>query len=155
MLIECFAVIQESSVMQIDTESILYEKDTVKEIPARIQKKKAFDVEGTIPLLREDWTEQEMELLDFFPLKIKEGMRSCRKNLDVRFMEPQAWYEVYEVLLEKFDQNEKAWRDLLFRLWIARVLNHTFYYVSKGYEYAMKGLEDMVGYFIQRRLKEE
>jgi len=134
--------------MQIDTESILYEKDIAKEIPARIQKKKAFDIEGTIPLLREDWTGQEIELLNFFPLKIKEGMRSCRKNLDVRFMEPQTWYEVYEVLLEEFNQNEKAWQDLLFRLWIARVLNHTFYYVSRGYEYAMKYLEDMVGYFV-------
>lgn len=155
MLIECFAVIQENSVIKIDTESILYDKDTVKEIPARIQRKKAFDVEGTIPLLRENWTEQEIELLNFFPLKIKEGMRSCRKNLDVRFMEPQTWYEVYKVLLEEFNQNEKAWRDLLFRLWIARVLNHTFYYVSRGYEYAMKSLEDMVSYFVQRRLEEE
>jgi len=32
-------------------------------------------------------------------------------------------------------------------LWIARVLNHTFYYASKGYEYAMKSLEDMVRSF--------
>jgi len=96
-----------------------------------------------------------MGLLSFFPSKIREGMILCRKDLDLRFMDPWTWYEVYAVLLEQFNQNRKAWRDLLFRLWIARVLNHTFYYVSKGYEYAMKNLEDMVSHFVQRRLREE
>ncbi len=155
MLIECFAVIQESSGMSINTENTLYKKDTVKKIPASIQKRRAFDVDSTVPLLTEDWTDEETELLNFFPSKIKEGMRLCRSNLDVRFMDPQTWFEGYGVLVEKFNQNKKAWRDLLFRLWIARVLNHTFYYASKGYEYAMKNLEDMVSYFVQKRLGEE
>ena len=155
MLIECFAVIQENSRMSINTENTLYKKDTVRKIPPSVQEKIAFDVERTIPLLKENWTEEEMELLSFFPSGIKKGMRSCRKDLDVRFMDPPTWYEVYAVLLEKFNQNKKAWRDLLFRLWIARVLNHTFYYASKGYEHAMKSLEDMVSHFVQRRLKEE
>jgi len=155
MLVECFAVIQENSGMPINTENTLYRKDRVEETPASIQKMRAFDVEGTIPLLTENWTEQEMELLSFFPSKIREGMILCRKDLDLRFMDPWTWYEVYAVLLEQFNQNRKAWRDLLFRLWIARVLNHTFYYVSKGYAYAMKSLEDMVSHFVQRRLKEE
>jgi len=153
MLVECFAVIEESSAMPINTESTLYKKDTVEKIPSSVQEKTAFDVKETIPLLTVDWTEEEMELLNFFPSKIKEGMRSCRNNLDLHFMDPQAWYEVYEVLLEKFDQNKKAWRDLLFRLWIARVLNHTFYYAFKGYEYAMKSLEAMISHFVQTRPK--
>jgi len=155
MLVECFAVIEESSAMPMNTQSALYKKDTVEKIPSSIQEKTAFDVKETIPLLTVNWTEEEIELLNFFPSKIKEGMRSCRNNLDLHFMDPQAWYEVYEVLLEKFDQNKKAWRDLLFRLWIARVLNHTFYYASKGYEYAMKSLEAMISNFVQRRPKEE
>lgn len=155
MLVECFVVIKESSAIPINTESTLYKKDTVEKIPASVQEKTAFDVKETIPLLTVDWTEEEMELLNFFPSKIKKGMRSCRNNLDLHFMDPQAWYEVYEILLEKFDQNKKAWRDLLFRLWIARVLNHTFYYASKGYEYAMKSLEAMISNFVQTRPKEE
>ncbi|MFQ6065892.1 MAG: mannosylglycerate synthase domain-containing protein [bacterium] len=153
MLIECFAIIQESSAMPINTESTLYKKDRVEKIPASIQKMRAFDVKGTIPLLTEDWTEEGIELLNFFPSRVKEGMRSCRNKVDVRFMDAQAWYEVYEVLLEKFNQNKRAWRDLLFRLWIARVLNHTFYYASKGYGYGMKSLEDMVSHFVHRKLK--
>lgn len=154
MLTECFAVIQENSGMSINAKDTLYEKDRVEEIPASIQKMRAFDVEGTVPLLKENWTQEEMELLNFFPSKIKEGMILCQKNLDLRFMDPPTWYEVYRVLLEEFNQNRKAWRDLLFRLWIARVLNHTFYYASKGYTYAMKSLENMVSHFVQRRLKE-
>jgi len=65
-------------------------------------------------------------------------------------MDPDAWCEVYGILLRKFDQNNKGWRDLLFRLWVARVLNHTLYFVSKGYDYAMKNLNDMIGSFAKR-----
>ncbi len=96
-----------------------------------------------------------MELLNLFPPKIKEGMKSCRNNLDIGFMGPEAWYEVYEVLLEEFSQNKKAWRDLIFRLWIARVLNHTLCCASRGYVFAMRSLVGMVSCFVQRRLQEE
>ncbi|MEA1963938.1 MAG: hypothetical protein U9O41_02290 [Candidatus Aerophobetes bacterium] len=155
MLIECFAIIQEDCKMRIDKGNIPYKKDSVDMVLKAVREKRAFDVEGTLPLLRENWTEEEMELLSFFPSRIREGMRLCRKDPNVRFMDPQIWYEVYGILLDKFDQDKKVWRDLLFRLWVARVLNHTLYYASKGYDYGMKTLYDMVSYFVQRRLKEQ
>ena len=96
-----------------------------------------------------------MELLSFFPSRIREGMRLCRKDSNVHFMDPQTWYEAYGVLINKFDQDKKAWRDLLFHLWIVRTLNHTLHYTSKGYDYAMKTLCDMVSHFAQRRIKEQ
>lgn len=155
MLIECFAIIQEDCKMKISRGNVPYKKDLVNIVPKAVKKEKAFDVEGTLPLLRENWTEEEMELLSFFPSRIREGMRLCRKDSNVHFMDPQTWYEAYGVLINKFDQDKKAWRDLLFHLWIVRTLNHTLHYASKGYDYAMKTLCDMVSHFAQRRIKEQ
>jgi mannosylglycerate synthase len=152
MLMECFAIIQEECKMKIGKGNIPYKKDPVDRVPKVVREKKAFDVKGTLPLLRENWTEEEMELLALFPARIRKGMLSRHRDIDVRFMDLDAWYEVYGILLREFIQNSRAWRDLLFRLWVARVLNHTFYYASKGYDYAMKSLNDMVSSFAKRGL---
>jgi len=124
----------------------------VDRVPEVVREEKAFDVKGTLPLLRENWTEEEIELLALFPARIRKGILSHHRDIDVRFMNPDAWYEVYGILLREFNQNSRAWRDLLFRLWVARVLNHTFYYASRGYDYAMKSLNDMVSSFVKRGL---
>ena len=152
MLMECFAIIQEERKMKISRGNVPYKKDPVEMVPKAIKEKRAFDVEGTFSLLRENWTEEEVKLLSFFPSRIREGMRLCQKVPEVRFMDPQTWYEAYGILIDKFDRDKKAWRDLLFHLWKARVLNHTLYYASKEYDYAMRALCDTVSYFVQRRL---
>ncbi|UCG65945.1 MAG: hypothetical protein JSW12_02520 [Deltaproteobacteria bacterium] len=157
MLVECFTIIQENQSVKIDTNGILYHKDSIDiaSVPQEIQHKKAFDVEGTVSLLRENWSPQEKELLDTFPAKIREGMLALQKSgtVDVRFMDPETWYEVYGVLLRYFDQKSLIWSDLLFHLWVARVLNHTFYFASKGFRQAMESLYRMVTSFEHRRRK--
>ena len=158
MLVECFTIIQENQSVKIDTRGILYHKDNVDIdiVPQEIQQKKAFDVEGTVTLLRADWPSKGKELLDIFPTKIREGMLALQKggSVDFRFMDPESWYEVYGVLLRCFDQKSHVWKELLFRLWVVRVLNHTFYFASKGYEQAMESLYHMITSFKKRRLKD-
>jgi len=155
MLIECFTIIQENRSLRIDTKNIPYHKDSIDSVPHEVQRKKAFDIEGTVSLLKVNWSSEEKELLDFFPVKVREGMLSLQKSkdIDVKFMDPETWYEVYGILLNHFDQKNYAWRDLLFHLWVVRVLNHTFYFASKDYQQAMDSLYHMVAFFKQRRLK--
>ncbi|MBL7075026.1 hypothetical protein ISS37_07300 [candidate division KSB1 bacterium] len=150
MLIECFSIIKENQSLKIDTAGMVYKKDAVANVPKAIREKKAFDLEGTIPLLRENWTKEEVELLDLFPTNIREGMLACSENSsrpDVRFISPEAWYEAYKILLANFLEAKKPWQELLFHLWLARVLNHTIHYAAKGYDYAMQSLYDMISYF--------
>jgi len=73
MLMECFAIIQEECKMKIGKGNIPYKKDPVDRVPKEVREKKAFDVKGTLPLLRENWTEEEMELLALFPHPNKRG----------------------------------------------------------------------------------
>lgn len=158
MLIECFTIIQEDQSIKIDTTGILYHKDNIESVSHKVQRKKAFDVRGTVFLLKkENWSPEEKELLDLFPVRIRKGMLALQKSnhVDVRFMNPENWYEVYGVLLRHFNQKSCAWKNLLFRLWVARVLNHTFYFVSKSYQQAMESLYQMITSFKQKRLKIE
>ena len=154
MVIECFATIQELKGERLETtrSGMIHRIERPGPVPEEIKWKTAYDLEGSLLLLMEGWTERQLELLDLFPEKIREGMRECRRRPRFKFMDDESWYGTYKILLRDFNFEDQDWRELLFKLWIARVLNYTASVALKGYDYALDYLYKMIEGFVRLAL---
>lgn len=149
MAIECFATIQQLKDEKIETGRIIHRVERPGPVPDKVKEKTAYDVEGSLHLLMENWTDRQIELLNCFPGNVRQGMAECRRKPRFVFMDAKSWYETYKVLLRYFDPEDKDWRELLFKLWITRVLNYTTKVALRGYDYALFYLYQMVERFIR------
>jgi mannosylglycerate synthase len=59
-------------------------------------------------------------------------------------MDDGTWFETYAHLLERFVRGNPDWEALLFKLWIARVLQYTISEALRGYDHALAHLEQMI-----------
>lgn len=152
MAVECFNIIKENKGLKIDTSGMIYEKDKVGLVPAEYKTRVAFDVEGSIKEFREDWSQEMMEIVKaYFPEHIGQKVLDAVHGADYTFMDIDMWYEVYDVLMEKFDFKIKAWRRVLFKLWVLRVLNHAKIAMQDP-DRALEVLYKMIKFFRSRRL---
>jgi mannosylglycerate synthase len=154
MAIECFATIQQLKGEKVDTVRMVHRVERPGPVPDRVKEKTAYDLEGSLHLLMEGWSDKQLELLNHFPQNVREGMAECQRKPRFTFMDAESWYRTYEVLLEHFDPADEDWRELFFKLWIARVLNYTTKVALRGYDYALFYLYQMVEGFV-RMSKEE
>jgi len=154
MVVECFNTIQDLKGEEIETEGMAHRVERPGPVPEEVKKKTAYDLEGSLLLLMENWTERQVELLDYFPRDVQEGMRECRRRPRFKFMDEESWYEAYKVLLERFDFTDDDWQELLFKLWIARVLNYTSSIALRGYDYALYYLYRMIERFAHMAKRE-
>jgi len=154
MVVECFNTIQELQGEEIETEGMAHRVERPGPVPEEVKEKTAYDLEGSLLLLMENWTGRQVELLDLFPQGVREGMGECRWRPRFKFMDEESWYETYKVLLEKFDCEDGDWQELLFKLWIARVLNYTSSIALRGYDYALYYLYRMIERFAHMAKRE-
>lgn len=155
MAIECFSTIQQLKGERVDTARMVHRMERPGPVPDRVKEKTAYDLEGSLHLLMENWSEKQLELLGHFPQKVREGMSECRIRPRFEFMDAESWYETYKVLLAHFDPTDGDWRELFFKLWIARVLNYTIKVALRGYDYALFYLYQMVEGFVRMSKGEE
>lgn len=151
MLIECFSAIQ-SLKGETVSPGTMHRIEYPGPVRQEMKEKVGYDFERTLWLLRENWTERQVELLELFPRRVREGMLACRDYPRFSFMDEEAWAETYLVLLEHFEPGEADWGELLFKLWIARVLGYTTAVALRGYDYAMHYLHRMVARYVHRAL---
>ncbi|MEA3356728.1 MAG: hypothetical protein U9Q23_05280 [Candidatus Bipolaricaulota bacterium] len=149
MAIECFAVIQMLKDEKIKAVKMPHRIERSGPVPDRIKGKVAYDLEGSLHLLMKGWTDRQLELLNHFPQNIREGMVKCPKRPCFGFMDAEGWYESYHILLTYFRPEDEDWRELFFKLWIARVLNYTTKVALRGYDYALFYLYQMVEKFVR------
>jgi len=144
MLVECFAALQSLQTTPIRADS-LHRIAPADPVPPAVTKKIGYDVEASLELLRERWTPRQEALLDeHFPENVREGLLAARAWPKYGFMDEDAWLAVYKVFLGKFDVTDADWKELLFKCWVARVLNYTMRHVMRGYEVAMQQLRGEV-----------
>lgn len=100
----------------------------------------AFDFGATEKLLQRPLSETQRSLLraNFDPA-IAGGFRDKRFDLDT-----PAWLDIVKVLLIEADIADRDWQTVGFQIWVARVLHYTAMEVVKGYDHAMKYVDDMV-----------
>jgi len=151
MLIECFAAIQSLKEERVP-EGGAHRIEYPGPVPQEVREKIGYDIEGSLALLSEGWTPKQEELLECLPRKVREGMLACRSFPRFGFMDEETWYTVYQALLQHFDPSDQDWQELIFRLWLARVLQYTVTVALRGYDCALHYLHQMVGRYAYRAL---
>ncbi|MDJ0925352.1 MAG: hypothetical protein QNJ77_12395 [Acidimicrobiia bacterium] len=149
MLVECFAAIQSLKDEKVDG-STLHRVQPPDVVPSAISEKLGYDIEASMSLLTERWTDRQAELLELFPVPIRDGMIANRQRPRFGFMDEAAWFETYCVLLSHFEKDDEDWREIIFKLWIIRVLNYTTTAAARGYAYGMRYLRSMVERYLRQ-----
>jgi len=143
MLVECFAAIQSLKGEKLGDE-LVHRIEPASEVPDLITQKIGFDFEGTLGLLKLLWTEKQEEYLQHFPAKVRKHMLENKSSASFSFMDEITWMESYQVFLEHFKKGDADWEELLFKLWIVRVLNYTTTVALRGFDFSQRYLHEMV-----------
>nr|AIC73644.1 mannosylglycerate synthase [Caloglossa leprieurii] len=144
MLCECFAAVQSLKDEHVQSSATVHRIDPPAAVPESITSKIGYDVEKSLKLLRENWSDRQMELLTLFPSDIQDGLLAASEWPEYMFMDEDAWIRAYKVYLDNFVLDDEDWRELLFKTWVARVLNYTMRHVLRGYHVAQQANTDMV-----------
>ncbi|HKJ69173.1 MAG TPA: hypothetical protein VKA68_14540, partial [bacterium] len=111
MLIECFAAVQSLQSEPVFNSTIRHEVEQPQGVPESVKRKTAYDIEGTLTLLMDGWTDRQQELLDYFPERISLPMLECQKRPRFGFMNEETWFEVYHILLQEFRADDPDWQE--------------------------------------------
>jgi len=149
MLIECFSALQSLAGEKVP-EGTVHHVEYPGPVAEAVKTKIGYDFDGTLALLAQGWTERQLALLDLFPPGVRDGLSRARNFPRLGFMDEEAWYDTYQVLLREFRSDDPDWQELLFKLWIARVLAYTVTVALRGYDVAMHYLHEMVERYARR-----
>jgi mannosylglycerate synthase len=149
MLVECFQAIR---LLRGETmpEYTAHRIEYPGVAPPAIVEKLGYGIEATVQLLTEQWTDRQAELARHFPVPIRDGLLANRQRATYDFMDEEAWYDAYLVMLEHAEPGDEDWADVLFRLWTARVLQYTTSVAIRGYDYATRYLHSTVTQYMRR-----
>lgn len=154
MLCECFAAVQSLKDESVETAPTVHRIDPPAAVPASVTTKIGYDVEKSLKLLRENWNDRQLELLTLFRSDIQDGLLGASEWPEFQFMDEEAWVCAYKVFLEHFDLEDEDWKEILFKMWVARVLNYTIRHVLRGYHVALQANTDMVMKLHMKRSRE-
>jgi mannosylglycerate synthase len=149
MLVECFAAVQSLKGEKLDGSS-LHRVQPPDVVPSAISEKLGYDIEASMSLLTERWTPRQQDLLELFPVPIRDGVLANQQRPRFGFMDEDAWFETYNILLEHFDKDDEDWQELLFKLWIIKVLNYTTTMAARGFASGMRYLRAMVERYLYK-----
>lgn len=143
MLCECFAAVQSLKGEEIAVESV-HRCEYSEVVPASITEKLGFDLEGTLKLLHENWTAEQQQYLQLFPKVIRDGMLANEETPTFGLMDAEQWFVAYGVLLDNFVKGNSDWEELLFKMWMVKVLQYTTTIALCGYDFSRRALHQMI-----------
>jgi mannosylglycerate synthase len=149
MLVECFDALRSCRGLEVP-KGVVHHIEHPEVVPEAIATKVGYDIEATLHLLTESWTDHQTALLELFPVPVRDGMFASRERPTFGFMTEDLWYESYQVALEHFDMSDPDWHQLLFRLWTVRVIAYTTSSALRGYGFAMRSMRNMVHSYLRR-----
>lgn len=118
--------------------------------PPAITHKVGYEVEATLRLLTSPWSPAEEEAASHLPRQLSEPLLANRAGPPTfSFLDAACWHTALVRLLDRY-RPEPGWRDLLFRLWVARVLAYTTTDALAGHARAMEKLEEAVAVYAGR-----
>ncbi|XP_024396469.1 mannosylglycerate synthase [Physcomitrium patens] len=146
MLVECFSAVQSLRKEILPSEDgAVHCIEPAKAVPDLIKQKVGYDIEKTLKLLKSNWTPRQQELLhQHFDSALVKGLLNSAEWPCWSFADEDAWTSAYLKFLDHFEKGDSDWEELLFKVWVARVLNHTFKNVMRGYDSALGALRDLV-----------
>lgn len=146
MLVECFSAIQSLKKETLPSEDAGgHCIEPARPVPELIKQKVGYDIEKTLKLIKSNWTPRQQELLhQHFDSALVKGLLNAVEWPCWSFADEDAWTSAYLKFLDHFEKGDVDWEELLFKVWVARVLNHTFKNVMRGYDVALGALRDLV-----------
>lgn len=151
MIIECFAALQGLRDADLPG-TVTHHIAPPEAVPSSIAGKVAYDVEATMRLIPESWSGRQAELFSLFPDEVRTGMLGAGSASSFSFMDEWAWYEAFQVLLDEYVEGDPDWEELLFHLWMVRVLAYTSDVATHGYEHAVRYLRGMIHRYLYRSI---
>ncbi|KAL2634394.1 hypothetical protein R1flu_005873 [Riccia fluitans] len=150
MLIECFSAIQSLKNENVPVGGI-HRMESAKAVPELVKQKVGYDIEKTLKLLKSHWTPRQRELLQqHFDSVLVKGLLNASEWPSWSFADEDCWVGAYHKFLEHFEKGDEDWEELLFKVWVCRVLNHTVRNVLRGYDAAMGSLRDFIWDTVQK-----
>jgi mannosylglycerate synthase len=145
MLVECFSAIQSLKNEVVSGEDFGHCIEFPKAVPELLKQKVGYDIEKSLKLLKSHWTPRQQELLhQHFDSALVKGLMNACDWPCWGFADEEAWAGAYLKFLDNFEKGDTDWEELLFKVWVARVLNHTLRHVIRGYDVALGSLRDLV-----------
>lgn len=154
MLCECFSAVQSLKFERVDVGSSIHHAEQSSEVPRIVRETIGYDIESSMRLLSVNWTKRQRELLNLFSEETQRGLEQASHWPEYSFMNEKEWVKAYQVLLNHFMLQDEDWCEILFRMWVARVLDYTMRHVLKGYERGLQGNMRMVDDIRKHRTKE-
>ncbi|BBN05724.1 hypothetical protein MPTK1_3g15460 [Marchantia polymorpha subsp. ruderalis] len=151
MLVECFSAIQSLKREAVPADGV-HRMESAKAVPELVKQKVGYDIEKTLKLLaKQTWSQGQRELLNqHFDPALAKGLQNASEWPCWGFADEEAWIGAYQKFLEHFEKGNPDWEELLFKVWVARVVNHTMRNVMRGYDCAMGTLRDFLWDTIQK-----
>ena len=153
MFLECLDAVSSLRRRPGPRPEAIHGSDPPSPVPPDLKTTVGYDVDGTIGLLTEDWTDGEVALADRLPSEAASGVLANREAPTFSFMDADLWGETLQVLLREFQLGDRAWEALAFRLWLARVLSYTTGQALAGFDDAMSYLEQTISQYEKNALE--
>ncbi|NNC39267.1 MAG: hypothetical protein HKN95_01140, partial [Acidimicrobiia bacterium] len=148
MLVECFGAIQSLRSEEVAA-SVTHRVESTAAVGPGITEKIGYDIEKTLRMPTHGWTDRQIELLENFPDPVLSGVLGNRESATFSFMDEHAWLAAYLCFLDHFVPGDDDWEELLFRMWVLRVLNYTTARALRGYEHAQRYLRSMIAGYLR------
>ncbi len=142
MVIECFSAIHALRGEALDR-PITREAQPAERVPVAITEKTGYDFEATMRLVPETFTPRQMDLLSALPTPAAEGMLLAHTG-NLSFLDESLWRDVYLALLDEYIEGDDDWEEVLFLVWVVRVLAYTAEVAGHGYDVALRYLEKTI-----------
>ena len=114
-----------------------FDSDPPSEVPADLKETVAYDVSATRRSIDQPISEEERAIFHSLGLDPSGPI----------VVDDRLWKRLLPQLLVRFDLTDHAWRGVVFRLWVERVIHYTTHQVPLGYDAAMVYLEETVQAF--------
>ena len=144
MVTECFDVAALLPGIEIPEVAHLAEPTT--DVPPDLRSQSGYSVEATLPLLTAAWGPGELEYVSgILPDDILDPVLGMVETGDYGFLDETTWHVVLTAIARpgRFDPTPMR-DDLIFRLWVGRVLNYTTTHAVRGYEHALDYLQGTI-----------
>lgn len=120
-----------------------HDSDPPRPAPPGIAHRVGFDVERTLHLLASPWSSEAVAAASHLPDDLSEPLLANMIRPTFAFLDADTWRRALLALLDSY-RSEPGWREVLFRLWVARVLAYTTTDALAGHTRAMEVLEESV-----------
>jgi hypothetical protein len=91
-----------------------------------------------------------MDLLSALPIRAAEGMLLAHTG-NLSFLDESLWRDVYLALLDEYIEGDDDWEEVLFLVWVVRVLAYTAEVAGHDYDVALRYLERTIRQYMYQK----